>query len=352
VRLQLTTVSLASNFDALISIRFDGQAPGTWTQLIVDSGNSTLIVPCWEAISGRPGYTVLVEEATEPWGCPAKVVSGPIELETCDNQTFRIDDCTFYACTGPNDNGQRTANFGAGRLRPSSDAAGNVHRKPEVHSLMADPPMLAPLAYATDYPFAEFDYAPASQIQLTRSRVTVDAHSSLVLYRSMPQRPYTIMDTIPGQAWMSVRPKSVTTAGGAIRWRDDISDTDPHSPIAMVDSGGGPVLVNDPDGQVAMQPDPVSCPNWTTDPATPCVDCKCSCGSVTLVLENASRSVTYTYTINTQCKAAPEQGLSLVPCKSNYFLFNRPGINIGGLSLLSNYLLIDYHTGNVGLAPK
>jgi hypothetical protein len=33
-------------------------------------------------------------------------------------------------------------------------------------------------------------------------------------------------------------------------------------------------------------------------------------------------------------------------------LFDHPGINIGGLSLLLNYLLIDYQTGNVGLTPK
>jgi hypothetical protein len=50
----LTTVSLYSNFDAYIEVGFKGQAAGTTRSLLVDSGNSTLIVPRWEDIAALP----------------------------------------------------------------------------------------------------------------------------------------------------------------------------------------------------------------------------------------------------------------------------------------------------------
>jgi hypothetical protein len=37
--------------------------------LLVDSGNSTMIVPNGEDLVGAPGYTIL-GTAQEPWGCP------------------------------------------------------------------------------------------------------------------------------------------------------------------------------------------------------------------------------------------------------------------------------------------
>ena len=55
VTIPLTTVSLAGNFDAYINVQFRGQSSGTLTSLIVDSGNSNLIVPSWEALAGLPG---------------------------------------------------------------------------------------------------------------------------------------------------------------------------------------------------------------------------------------------------------------------------------------------------------
>lgn len=94
---------------------------GTAIPLLVDTGSTVLILPRWEDISGLPGaaanYQVL-GHAHEPWGCPAKVVRGPIELLTTTGAVFRIDDCVFYSCTGDKPLGGRTANFGAGCLVP------------------------------------------------------------------------------------------------------------------------------------------------------------------------------------------------------------------------------------------
>jgi hypothetical protein len=94
VTIPLTTVSLAENFDAYINVQFRGKASGSLTPLIVDSGNSNLIVPSWEAIEGLPGYTVL-GEAQEPWGSPAKVVRGPIEIPTTNGGIYSLENVLF-----------------------------------------------------------------------------------------------------------------------------------------------------------------------------------------------------------------------------------------------------------------
>jgi len=70
----LTTVSADSSFDAYINVCFPGAPAGSSLPLLVDSGNTTLIVPRWEDIQSIPGYQVL-GQATEPWGCPANVVA-------------------------------------------------------------------------------------------------------------------------------------------------------------------------------------------------------------------------------------------------------------------------------------
>ena len=123
----LTTVSLNSNFDAYIDIWFKG-APDSPVQLLLDSGNSMLIVPRWEDIEALPNakldYHVL-GATSEPWGCPANVVRGPIDLVTTSGDTCTLQDCVFYACTGnPPSGGDRTANFGAGCLSPGRPANG------------------------------------------------------------------------------------------------------------------------------------------------------------------------------------------------------------------------------------
>jgi hypothetical protein len=44
VAIRLTTVSLASNFDAYLDINYTGAVDETPTQLLVDSGNSVLVI--------------------------------------------------------------------------------------------------------------------------------------------------------------------------------------------------------------------------------------------------------------------------------------------------------------------
>ena len=63
IEIELTTVSLAGNFDAYIHIQFAGSGAAP-TSLLVDSGNSMLIVPEWEAIENNPAYVAIEPERT------------------------------------------------------------------------------------------------------------------------------------------------------------------------------------------------------------------------------------------------------------------------------------------------
>src|ERR1700743_2327607 len=50
VSVTLTAVTKEGNFDAYINIEFPGAAAGTEVQILVDTGNSMLIIPQWESI--------------------------------------------------------------------------------------------------------------------------------------------------------------------------------------------------------------------------------------------------------------------------------------------------------------
>lgn len=119
VTISLTTVSGQGSFDAWLDVEFPAPAGTVTASLLVDSGNTMMIIPNGEDLVGVAAYTIL-GTATEPWGCPANVVRGPVQIATRDGGTYSIQDCVFYACTGPNPAGERTANFGAGRVVPWS----------------------------------------------------------------------------------------------------------------------------------------------------------------------------------------------------------------------------------------
>jgi hypothetical protein len=67
IQIPLTAISLneadgRGSFDAYINISFQGPTSNTpFVTLLLDSGNSTLIVPSWETIQNLPGYTILAD---------------------------------------------------------------------------------------------------------------------------------------------------------------------------------------------------------------------------------------------------------------------------------------------------
>jgi hypothetical protein len=331
----LTTISFDGNFDAHINIRFKGMSDEQSVRcLIVDSGSSVLIVPDYAGLAALANFTtdyqVLARNVQEPWGCPANIVKGPIEIPTKTHGVYTINNCVFYACTGANSDGKRTKNFGAGWISPWPQAGGVT--------------IQAPLSYNTDYPCAEFNYAPASTIFQAGATPAVAAESSLTLYRSPPSG-YQMFEIIRNLYWMSLRPLSLSIGATKTGWPGNV---DPP-PIAMVDTGGGPVFLSDPKGYVynAVWPDPVDNPPWTA----PCsISCQSTKDDLMVGLGDGNNS--FSYRIDTSQMPQSVQGLTLVMCKACYFMMGEHGMNIGGVSALFNQILVDYSAGKVGFKSK
>ena len=153
IEIPLTTISMGGNFDSYISVgprSASGEAQ--FIPLLFDTGNTVLVLPEWEAIAALPdwqsNYQVLCN-GYEPWGCPANVVKGPIQIMTQRGQIYTLQDCIFYACTGvPKKGDTRTANFGAGRVSSPTNVC-------------TDQQMLTPLMYNMSRPYAEINLAPS-----------------------------------------------------------------------------------------------------------------------------------------------------------------------------------------------
>jgi hypothetical protein len=295
-----------------------------------------MIIPNGEDLVGVPGYRIL-GTATEPWGCPANVVQGPFQIVTQGGSTYEVQDCVFYACTGTNPSGERTANFGAGRVIPWSANGWNV--PPGLNVILQ-----SPLSYDTSHPYAEFVYAPAETMFALSGALRVDDSSLLILHASMPSG-YTLLDIIQNLEWMSVVPQSLAIGGQITGWPGSVP-----SPIAMIDTGGGPVFLSDPDGYIYDKswPDAVTCPTW----ASSSQNCNCVSDSLTLGLVASDGSPSYSYTIDTSAMPPSVQGLTGVLCQVNAFMMGQQGMNVGGITALFNRVLVCYQGTQVGFAPR
>jgi hypothetical protein len=335
----LTTVSLNSDFDAYIDIFFEGAPATPAVQLLLDSGNSVLIVPRWEDIEALPNSNLNYEvlgQTSEPWGCPANIVRGPIHLATTSGNVYTLEDCLFYACTGDSPTeGSRTANFGAGCLSPWTASRWST-------PLGTAFTMQAPLSYNPSYPCVEFNYAPAAQIHGVARLPKVALGSSLNIYKTKPLG-YQMFDIVPNIEWMSLIPKSLKIGDTITKWPGTVP-----SPIAMIDTGGGPVFLSDPDGYVysAQWPDPVANPAWTSNSTA----CQSTLDAITIELGDQKGS--FSYTIDTSSWPSTVQGLTLVMCQRNSYMMDEQGMNIGGISALEISILVDFVNCQVGLKPK
>jgi hypothetical protein len=334
VSIPLTAVSLNSSFDAYINISYRGASPNLSVQLLVDSGNSALIVPNFSDIASLPdfsqNYTVLQYGVQEPWGCPACIVRGPIEI-LLPNDVHKIPNCEFYACLGPNESGQLTANFGVGRVDPWRAADGSG--------------LQAALSYDNAYPYAEFAYAPAGQILAGGDSPNIAEGSLLTLYKTMPPG-YLMFDIIKSLEWMSLRPQSLSIGTVKTDWPGDLSSKS----IAMIDTGGGQVFLSDPKNYVWTKdwpnPAPVPDPSWLLGSYS----CQAISGGLNITLSDGKNS--FSYQIDPAKLPPSARGLSLTMCKQCFYMFGQNGMNIGGLCALFNYILIDYADAKVGFKAK
>ena len=270
IAIPLTTISRVNNFDALIKINFAGATPNAspclWDDvgttgnpapcLIVDSGNSTLIVPDYDCIATTPdiakNYQVLVDDIYEPFGCPAKIVRGPIQVPTlaATGEYHQINNCIFYACTGVNADNERTANFGLGWISPWRDTKNTTV-----------PAVQSPLTYNADYPYVEIKYADADAVVQAADQPKAVGGSWLIISRhgTAPQN-YSVFDIVRGVFWMALRPQALKIGDVGTTWPGD------PAAIAMIDTGGGPVFLSDPNNLLLStdwpDPAPLPPPSW------------------------------------------------------------------------------------------
>jgi hypothetical protein len=268
-------------------------------------------------------------------------MKGPVQITTSDGSIYQIDNCVFYACIANNADGERTANFGTGRVSPWSANGSNTRDGLGVT-------IQSPLSYNTAYPYAEFVYAPAETMFSSTATPHVNDGSLLILHATRPSG-FTMLEIIPNLGWMSVVPAAFAIGSTATAWPGSIA-----SPIAMVDTGGGPVLLSDPNGVVWREawPDPVRCPSWTGANPPESRNCTCVSDRLTLSLKGSDGMTSYTYTIDTSAMPASVQGLTAVMCELNGYMMGQAGMNIGGITALFNRILIDYAGTQVGFAPK
>jgi hypothetical protein len=339
VNIPLSTVSLEKSFDAYLYVSFVGAAAGTKVPLLLDSGNTVLIVPRWEDIATIPNwqaqYTIL-GQASEPWGCPANVVQGPIQLLTDTGEPFVIADCIFFACTANSaTTGTRTANFGAGCIQPWNASGWNAPAGIPVT-------VKSPLAYATGFSFAEFDYATADEVFNVANPQGVSETSTLRLYSSAPAG-YQFLGLVSGCPWMALRPKQLQIGGTMTNW----PATDMVA-IAMIDSGGTSVYLSDPTGLVygTQWPPTATNPPWTNNST----NCASTQSSLQITLGD-DQGASFTYAIDETALPQSAQGLTLVMCQMNEYMQDQYGMNIGGLSLLATQIIVDYGAGRVGFRP-
>jgi hypothetical protein len=202
--------------------------------------------------------------------------------------------------------------------------------------------MQAPLSYNRTYPYVEFNYAPAAQIHGAANLLRVTFNSSLKIYKTKPLG-YKLFDIVPNIEWMSLIPKNLKIGDTTTKWPGAVP-----SPIAMIDTGGGPVFLSDPNGYVygAQWPDSVANPSWTSNST----DCQST--SDIIAIELGDQNGSFSYTIDTSSWPSTVQGLTLVMCKLNYYMMGEQGMNIGGISALENAILVDFAHCQVGLKPK
>jgi hypothetical protein len=295
-------------------------------------------VPDFDCIQKLPGfaknYKILAEHACEPFYCPAKILQGPIEIPTFSG-VFEIPNCVFYACTGPNSKNERTANFGLGWI--SNGWQTNVPSIPSMH---------APLSYSA-YPFVEIDYAPASAMLTAVDQPKLAEGSSLRVYKTMPADYKTTFELVrdPDCSWMSLRPFSLSIGDTKTTWPPD-----PKSSIAMIDTGGGPVFLSDPNDCLYDKewPDPVDSPFGQADGSSLCQAVR---GRLEIEIGSTENN-RFSYRIDTSNFPKSVQGLTMVMCRECSYMRGQKGMNIGGLSALFLKILIDYAHGTISFKAK
>jgi len=311
---------LQANYDNYISVEY--RKGGSWTPtmetMVFDTGSNALILPDFSLLDATK-YTVIEDNIQEPWGCPAKILKGPIRL----GMSMEIPECEFVACTAPNASGNRTHICGAsiGQYVISS-------------GLYPSSPIVQ-LCVQLKRPFFE----------IVINEKSTNLNSQINFFTNKPSSysqknvggPFPVVPNIP---WTAIAIEGIKVDGNSTKWQ--VSSASKH--IGLLDTGGGPVMIND-DPQQSLVPvfkKTSDCPGWVS----PSLGAQCFSDQITV---NISPDFEVKY---------PDNG------KTTTVLFSHPGtftswgeyvvsLNFGGpFFLYACNMLIDTKQGEVYLQPK
>jgi hypothetical protein len=153
-----------------------------------------------------------------------------------------------------------------------------------------------------------------------------------------------MFDIVQDSPWMALVPKSISINGIPTTWPGKL-----EHPIAMIDTGGTQPYLSDPNGDVcqAEWPNPGSMPPWIDGESISCIATK---SPIEITVGDATNS--WSYTIDLSSLPDVDQTTSLVMCQTCKYMYGANGMNIGGLSMLFNSLMVDYAGYQVGFKPK
>ncbi len=212
----------AGNFDQRISVRgvgFSPDDPMKSYDILFDTGNHNLIYPYWNDLKNNSDKYNILGSATERWGCPVYIVTGPMIVGG-----FTIQNCTFLACYQDHPHtGSRTSNFGAGYISRTRIKLGDVY---------------------VDTPFRYVPNINCIEINFANNYVMLynDISQSLTTLLGYPN----MLNITPNYNWMSTYIKylSLNIKNGdniTKKWIDNLDNRHVY-----IDSGGGPILMSDP----------------------------------------------------------------------------------------------------------
>ena len=209
-----------SEYQTAIIIKVSTSSGSNPSQLcMLDSANTFLIYPHYEDISNDVGpgkiYTLIQEGVKEGWGSPGNIVQGPISIND-----FTIEGCVFFACTGNNRSGGRTANCGIGVINPWSSNG---------WAASVTPAMQSPFSY-TDYPYLEIDLQ--------------DSKSSTLTLSMQPPANYSFTFPVEANyAWPSSSAFGLQIGNQFLTWSGLANSG--RGPVAFIDTGGTQLLLSD-----------------------------------------------------------------------------------------------------------
>ena len=267
-----------ANYDSFISVEYrkGGEWVPTTETMLFDTGSVALILPYYKNLDATK-YRTIKDNITEPWGCPAKILKGPIRLGGME-----IPECQFIACTGPNTYKRRTHICGASissrnepyvypsspivqvckkLKRPFFEVVINTSNlKSQVSFFSNKPPSYSQKNVGGPFPIIPNENWTAIAIE----GIKVDGTKWQKLPQGCPAGEPDCGCYVDNQCWGSIDYDEANCANEFIDAKWCMASNPANKYIGLLDTGGGPIMINDDKQQslASVFKNTTKCPGW------------------------------------------------------------------------------------------